>query len=383
MKLIINRQALIKALNFTGQAIPAKSAEVQFLNYLLDVKENELVVTSSNGQISTRYIQPKTENNKQIIDAIELGSVQVEAKALLPVCSAYSGEKITLETIDNLLVISTDDGESIINLLTRDGKDYPGVDLDIDTTDTSFTLDGKTFSKLLDSTYFSVATKSEKECLTGINIKVADNKLSFSASDATRLSIYQIDVKGIKDFSFTCPLVVLKMVQHSLEDSDSLQVYVEDRRALFVMKNSLISTSLYTGEYPTIDKLVPNDFIYRLVLSKDEYIKKINPIKVLNQLSGEIARVKMTVSKDNAVTLDYVTATKGNGQMQLATKDLFMPMDQDCVMVCYNLNYVLDAINSFTGNEFTFEFKSPTALFRLVDSDDFNNIQVIAPVRMA
>ncbi len=61
MKLTIKRQNFLKMLNYAIQAIPAKSAESQFLNFLIIVGSEDVSVIASDGTLSCKVVQPSKD----------------------------------------------------------------------------------------------------------------------------------------------------------------------------------------------------------------------------------------------------------------------------------------------------------------------------------
>ena len=54
MKLTIKRNEFLRRLSFTAQAVPSRSAEAQYRNYLIEVKEDGVSVIASDGDRSCK-----------------------------------------------------------------------------------------------------------------------------------------------------------------------------------------------------------------------------------------------------------------------------------------------------------------------------------------
>ena len=129
MKLTMRRVEFVRMLTFASQAIPARNADVQYLNFLLDVKEDGLSVIASNGSLSTKVFQPlKDDKGNEVIFNLEPGMIQTQAKLLLDAVTKMGGDVITLTMVDtNYLTLSDDNTD--YNLVTKAGEEYPDVDL--------------------------------------------------------------------------------------------------------------------------------------------------------------------------------------------------------------------------------------------------------------
>ena len=74
MKLTIDRLRFLKLLNTVNIAIVPKSPTPAYLNYKLEMRENELVVIGSNGELTISSSCPVQENDKNYIAFHSLAS---------------------------------------------------------------------------------------------------------------------------------------------------------------------------------------------------------------------------------------------------------------------------------------------------------------------
>lgn len=381
MKLTINRQVLLKLLNFAGQVIPPKSAEIQFRNFVIAVNDTSLYIIASDGSSSAKIVQEfKDEKGREVVINAKPGSTQTDAKTLIGVISAFSSNDVMLETIDSYLVISSTSGEGSIKLPTLDVKDYPDVVVDVPEDYKGYKVSMKDVNALYNATQFSAATKGDREILYGININGSEDKLTFAASDSTRMSMYSVAANGDSEqFEFTCPMKTLNMLLRSNETEDCT-IYLDDRRVMIQFGQSLIASNLYVGDFPMVRNIIPTDFKYTVSFEKTEFeaigklLKSVMPL-------DDVPKVKLTMTKDKKVTLSTAETNRGDGSFPLFIKDVVMPEGEEIFSICFNLDYVLSAISALEDNLVTLKFRGQTGLFRVADSNP-DNIQVIAPVRM-
>lgn len=381
MKLTINRQILLKLLNFAGQVIPPKSAEIQFRNFVIAVNDTSLYIIASDGSSSAKIVQEfKDEKGREIVINAKPGSTQTDAKTLIGVISAFSSNDVMLETIDSYLVISSTSGDGSIKLPTLDVKDYPDVIVDVPEDYKGYKVSMKDINALYNATQFSAATKGEREILYGINIHGSGDKLTFAASDSTRMSMYSVEAGGDgEQFEFTCPMKTLNMLLRSNETEDCT-IYLDDRRVMIRFGQSLITSNLYVGDFPLVRNIIPTDFKYTVSFEKTEFESIGRLLKSVMPLD-DVPKVKLTMTKDKKVTLSTAETNRGDGNFPLFVKDVLMPEGEQIFSICFNLDYVLSAISALEDNLVTLKFRGQTGLFRVADSNS-DNIQVIAPVRM-
>lgn len=381
MKLTIRRVEFLKMLTYAAQAIPARSAEMQFLNYLIDVKSDSVSIIASNGDLSTKVTQNlNDEKGNQIIINAEEGLIQTQAKLFLDCISKMGGEIITLTMVDsNLLNLS--DEITNFNLVTRSGDEYPNVDLDIPADSHGFEVSLSDLKLLFDTTSYAVATKGPKDLYYGINVRAEAGKLTFLTTDSYRMAALSIPEENQDvSFVFTCPVKALDMVT-KIDENGKVTIYFDDQRALFVSGNVTLSSRLLRGDFPSVDRLIPPSFPYSVTLDTDEFLSAAERVKIISAAEGRNAQVKFTISKETGVSLSARSINFGNSNEVLRKVSVQLPDDVNIFEIGFNIDFTVDAVKALKSDKFTFVFASPTRMF-MVKNDNPSNIQIITPIRM-
>ena len=381
MKLTIKRIDFLKMLTYAALAIPAKSAEMQFLNFLIDVTENEVNIVASNGDLSTKItLGIKDEKDNTIIYNLEPGCIQTQAKLFLECISKMGGEVITLNMVDSNLLNLSDDTTNF-NLVTRAGEEYPDVNLVIPEEKKGLTVKISDFKKLFDATAFAAATRGPKELFQGINIRANDGKLYFLATDSYRMARYAVALNDTEvNVNFTSPVKALDMVSKISEDGDCT-IYFDDQRALFVSNGITLSTRLIRGEFPSADKIIPSAFDYSCSLKTKDFLDAADLIKIVSSIENKNCQARLILNKDGGATLTAKSANYGDGKVTLKGAVLSLPEEQNVFEIGFNVDYVVASVKALNSDTFPFEFVSPTRMF-MVKNDDVENIQIVTPIRM-
>ena len=382
MKLTIKRTEFLKLLTYAAQAIPSRSAENQFLNYLIEVEENKVSVIASDGNISTKAsVEQKDNKGNDVIINATPGLIQTPAKYLLEMISKLSGDIITLDMVDtNYLNISDDVTD--FNLVTKDGRQYPDVDLNIPEDAKGIKVSITDLKNLFDTTAFAVAVKGPKELFYGINISANDGKLTFLATDSYRVARLTIPEENeTASFTFTCPVKAIDMVTR-VDASQEVEIFFDEQRALFVAGNIILSTRLLRGDFPSVDRLIPPEFPYQVIVNREEFLSAAERVRIISSVEDRNSLVKFTLHKENGVTLSARNANFGNSQEQLKKVVVTLPEEVNVFEIGFNVEFVLDAVKALRSEEVTFVFASPTRMFML-KNDNPNNTQIVTPIRLA
>jgi DNA polymerase-3 subunit beta len=382
MKLTIKRLDFLRLLTYVSQAIPAKSAESQFMNFLIDCEEDKVAIVASDGTISAKIEQPlKDAKGNDVIINIEKGLIQTPAKYLLDIVAKMSGDIVTLNLVDtNFLNISDD--TSTFNLITKAGEEYPDVDLKVPEGNKGFKVSLVDLKRLYDTTAYAVATKGPKDLYYGINVKAKDGKLYFLTTDSyrmARMAVAEPDKEA--DFVFTCPVKALSMVTNITAAGDCM-IYFDEQRALFVSDGVTLSTRLIRGDFPSIDRIIPPSFPYAITVDKDEFLAAADRVKIISSAEDKNSQVKLTISKDTGVTISARSTNYGNSSEVLKKATYILPENENVFEIGFNVDFAVDAVRALGAGKISFVFASPTRMF-MAKNDDPENIQIITPIRMS
>ena len=381
MKLTIKRQCFLKLLNFAMAAIPAKSAENQFMNFLVDVSESEVSVIASDGNIATKVTQNKIEKEEEVIIAAESGVIQAPAKYLLDIVSKLGGDIITLNMVDtNFLNISDDNSD--FNLVTKSAEEYPDVNLNIPEGKEGFKAEVKELKALFDATAFAVATKGPRELYYGINVSAKNGRLYFLTTDSYRMARLSLPKESsTAEFNFTCPVKPLSMIT-SLEENVECTIYFDEKRAVFKTPDAIITTRLLPGDFPSPDRLIPTKFPYSVTFETQEFLSAAERVRIISSAEDRNSQVRLTISRDNGVVLSARSTNYGNSQEVIKKATYTLPDEEYIFEIGFNVDFAIDAVKALRNERVTFIFASAVQMF-MVKNDDPENIQIITPIRIS
>ena len=266
------------------------------------------------------------------------------------------GEVVTISLIETSMLNIADD-RSNFNLNTVAGEEYPDIDMNADAGE-ELEINGEDFKHLYDSTAFAVAVKGPKEVYYGVNINATDNKLMFTATDSYRLARRKINVSGNHHISFTVPVKALQLISH-YEKLDKVKIKIDSHKALFFVDDLIISTRLYSGDFPNIDRIIPQVTPYRLSVDSKNFINAIERVTIVSVEKQFIVRLLCETSKE---------------VLQNAT------FEGERFEINFNVQFVVDAIKALNTDRVSLAFAGESKAF-LVQNGDPDNIQLITPIR--
>ena len=154
----------------------------------------------------------------------------------------------------------------------------------------TITLDSQTFAEGISKVEYAVTEKNFSPVLTGVLLKVKDEKIVFVGTDSFRLAEYKIN-SSLKDADFS--LIVPKMTMNDIQkiaeyaianESDEFQIHYSDNLIAFqvtIKDLKILATSLLIqGNFPEYDReeIMPRSFNTKVMVDKNLCEKAIRKI---------------------------------------------------------------------------------------------------------
>ncbi|MCI7527549.1 MAG: DNA polymerase III subunit beta, partial [Mollicutes bacterium] len=273
MKFKINKNEFLKGLLQVGKIIPIKHTNPIFVNIKLELTTDSLILTGSNGDLSITTSIPFFRNNQEIIRDVQLGSILANSDILCNIVKRLDGEEIAFDVLDdNEARIEVDDKASF-NLHCIDANEY--ADLDFSFKGVKIILDASEIANVVSQVSFAASIKNVKPVLTGVNIEGSGSKINFVATDSARLAKKEVEAEISEVFNTTVPVRTFQEIARSITDEDKITLYINDRRILVELKDTIISSVLLPGTYPNVKNIIPKNFLYTLEVDANDLIKTI------------------------------------------------------------------------------------------------------------
>ncbi len=371
MRLSVDKEQLLKALNNAGKAIAPKSPLPLLANFKVELNEKGLEVTGSNNDITIRTTVPYMIGDKQIITNTVPGSTLINAHLLGDIVRKMEGNVISLDVIDNAIA-KVDDGHSSFKLNCANAEEYPDIDLEPSGTD--LTMDCQQLEDLVAQSAFAASTKEQRPILTALNLEAGENELIATATDSARLARKSVHIDSDVRFRANVPARTLIDITHLMEGSAAVTFYVSDKKVLFTFDNTVVSSRLISGDYPVTRSIIPQNFNYFLQVNSQELLNAMDRVAVLS--SGKESVVKISMREDH-VEVSARSDSNGSANEPIQT----FQFSGERLEVSFNSLFVIDAIKALKSEDVTICFQAEMRPFVVKNPKDDSVIELITPMR--
>lgn len=367
MNFKIKRIKLLNALTKATKAVSIRSPLPVLTGIKFDLQENGLILTGSDSDIT---IQTRIDKDDDLI-INQTGGVVLNSRYILDIVRKMDSEYINIQILDGSLTrISS--ATSKFDLNGTDILDYPRIDLS--QTGTRISINSITLKNIISQTKFAASDKEHKPILTGINFKATNNQLECTATDSYRLAKKIVSLNEDVTFNITIPQKSLDEISKIIEKDEVIEMYVSDRKVLYVFDNNIIQTRLIDGSFPDTNRLIPESFDYELDLDTHYLLNAIDRVSLLTNEQNNIIKLDMN---DNKVLLSSYMQEIGSVE-EILDKSFYKG---EPLSISFSSKYANEAIRSFNCSKIKILFTGEMRPFIIKDYDNDDVIQLVLPVR--
>ncbi|WP_163969267.1 DNA polymerase III subunit beta [Oceanobacillus halotolerans] len=376
MKFIVQRDKLIASVQDVMKAISARTAIPILTGMKIEAKKNGLLLTGSNSDISIESHIPVEEEGIVHIEQIEEGSIVLQARYFPEIVRKLPEKTVEVEADANLNV-TIRSGKAEFNLNGQDADEYP--QLPKLQTDESFELPIDLLKNLIKQTVFAVSTMETRPILTGVNLKLEDNKLSFTATDSHRLASREIpmDSTNVSFSSVVVPGKSLNELSKILDDSEeTVEISVTNNQILFRTKHLNFLSRLLDGNYPETSRLIPDQSKTVIHIKTKELLNTIDRASLLAKEDRNNV-VKLTTKSNQIVEI-----TGNSPEVGRVVEEVNVDSIQgEELKISFSSKYMLDALKAIEYDEVKIDFTGAMRPFIIRPANNDPILQLILPVR--
>lgn len=360
MKIRVNKNDLSRTLSLATSILDKKPVIDSLTNIMIKTIENGVVITASNGDLSTQLVVNNVEVEKD-------GLILVDGKTFTDAISKLSGV-ITIQKSRNNIKVISDVAEYKLNSMEVDL--YPDIDFAV--SDNEFEVDGNDFVHALSKVIHSISSTDERPVFSGVNLHSKGNIIEFIATDSYRLSKSQIELEHDVDINVVILANTLRTINKVAKDN-VLHISTNSNKVTFRTNSAIFVTRIIDGVYPSVDRLIPTTFNTHVKVNRNQLIQAVDRSSFMKEDNIWILNLDF-----NHDILKLVTKAQEIGSTY---EEVDVDLSGSPIELNLNGKYLIDALNALEDEEVTFNLVGE--LQALTVSDSTNQTQLLLPIRTA
>lgn len=337
VKFTISRQDLLNAVQAVNRS--AKSS-VEILNTIrIEARGDLLTLTTTDIELTLVSKAP--------------AQVAEEGEICLPM-RQIAGLVKELPDV-NLEIYTEKDASAVIayNSSRVSLKGYPAdqfpVAPDLSDPKARFTLSQGLMKEIIRQTAYAAATSRERPIFTGVNFDIANDRITFAATDTHRMAVKKIDLDTQQSLNVTVPERALNELSRLLQnDVESMKVVITANMISFGTKTAAVISQLVSGQYPNYNTVIPSNFGAELSFKRSDLADTLSRAIIL---SDDVPTVLLDLGE--AARLQLKTQVGSINETIKAT------YKGEPMKIYFNARYAYEAIKAMPAEEVTLYLTGP------------------------
>lgn len=378
MKFIIQKELLTKGVQDVLKAVASRTTIPILTGIKIDASYDGVTLTGSDSDISIKSFIPKEEEDTELVEIIETGSIVLQARFFSEIVRKLPDTIVEIHVEDQYkTIIRSGNAEFVIHGL--DAEEYPRLPQIEE--ENSFTIQTDLLKTLIKQTVFAVSTSETRPILTGVHWTIENNQLTAVATDSHRLALKKAYLEyhagNNATYSIVIPGKSLNELIKVLDDTNGpIQFVITENQILFKTRHLLFFSRLLEGKYPDTSKLIPDSSKTTVHLNTKEFLEAVDRASLLAK-EGKSNVIKFSTLEQGIIEVSSYTPEIGT----VVEKVKSQLVEGEDIKISFNAKYMMDALRAIDGTDVTIYFTGAMRPFVIKTDGDDSIVQLLLPVR--
>lgn len=361
----IEKEALLKPLQVVVGVVERKQTMPILSNILIEKENGKIRLTATDLEIQITNI---IETDDDSSAAITVGGKKLQdILRILP-----DQSKISIEVKENKAQIKSN--KSRFNLQTLPAQDFPKLSNQLQNSN-KITLSQNALKLLLGSIQYAMAQQDVRYYLNGVLLGVEGNKLKAVATDGHRLAYNAITIEAdlAKQEIIIPRKAVMELAKLLADDDSAIELEFSDQQLKTSFSGIQLITKLIEGKFPDYQRVIP-DYSNHLSMNRTLVQQALQRAAILS--NEKFRGVRFVLTEKN------LSVISSNSEQEEAQVEIETDYHGEAIDIGFNVNYLLDGLNSINSEQAIFSFGSPNSSILITSPDNQEFRYVVMPMRI-
>ncbi len=372
MRLIIEKGALLKALNHVTSVVERRNTIPILSNVLFEADGDALRLTA-------------TDLEREVVETVPAkisapGGITVSAHMIHDIVRKLpDGAEVELARGPEDGRVTLSSGHSHFSLQILPAEDFPS--LQTGDFEHRFEVGAKELRRLIEKTRFAISTEETRYYLNGIYVHAVEenetNMLRAVATDGHRLAQVEFSLpEGAEGMpGVIVPRKTVSELHRLVEDTESaVLVELSSAKVRFSTGELVLTSKLIDGTFPDYARVIPEANNKVMNVSKTEFAGAVDRVSTLSSDKGRAVKLNIDGGK--------LILSVNNPDSGSATEELSVDYDSDPLEIGFNARYLLDISGQLESETAHFMLADPGSPTLVTDKGDESALYVLMPMRV-
>lgn len=364
MKAVISKIDLVNLIGKIQSIVSVKPTIPILANVLIEAIDDQLVVSATDLTVSMRcYVEAKV---------VEEGAIALPARRFFQLVRELTAPQVKISAQTNEIAEITT-GTSVFKINGMNKGEFPALpDL---TATPEITLTSSALKEMFSKTAFSAAREDSRYMLNGVQLQIAQQKITFIGTDGKRLAktTAPVAIDQSVTGTYVIPLKAVEEMIKMLDESDA-EVHLNlahDKISLESGHLTLI-TKLLSGQYPDVERVIPVKLGQNFSVHREELMSLLRQVSLFTSDTSSSVRFSFETGQ---LHLTAMSNDIGEGRVS-------MPVDYagPTLEIAFNPYFFLDILRHSKDETVRFGLNDPHNPGLITDSTQA--LFVIMPMRL-
>lgn len=296
MKFQVNRDVFSEAVSFAVKLLPQRTTLPILSGILLRAEGSTVTLSSFDYEVSAQ--------TSITADVTEDGTVLVSGRLLAEIASRLPSAPVEFSTDDGKIAVRC--GSARFTLSSMPVEEYPSLPV---VDGEAGVLPGDAFSEAVGQVSVAASRDDVTPVITGVQLEIADNRLSLVATDRYRVAVREIDWESsavAEGVTALVPARTLSEIGKIFAHAGTVTVTIVsggDRELIaFSADQKTVTSLLIKGNFPPVKRLFPETVDNYAVMNTAELIEATRRVQLVLERD---AALRYSFS-DDGVTLEAI-----------------------------------------------------------------------------
>ncbi len=345
MKFTVSSSALLSLLATTGKVISNKSSLPILEYFLMELKNGELTVTTSDlettliGSISVESVEQE-------------GVIAAPAKLMLDSLKEFPEMPLVIEVNDTTWEIQITWASGHLSIPGASAVSYPATQ-SLGAESKSISLDVDMLVSGINKTIFATADDELRPVMNGVYFDFSDSALTFVATDAHKLVKFAAEHNGEFTSAFILPKKPANLLKNLLlKENGDIEVKFDAKNVTFQLKNFKLACRLIEGNYPNYNAVIPASNPNKVLIDRVEFVNGIKRVAVCSNPTTNLIRMDIANNRVNLTAQDIDFSVSAN-------ETITCSYDGQPVTIGFKSTFLVEILSNI---------ETPTVVIELADS---------------
>jgi DNA polymerase-3 subunit beta len=369
MKLTINKDTILKAINIADSVISSKNINTILSNCLFNISKNKLEIIATDNEMAV-----KTEIDTSADSDF---SFTANGKKLSSIIKELPDEDVSL-TIDDSMVINIKSSniKGSYTFYGTDSNEYP--ELPKISNNNIIEIDQAVLKEMIKKVIYAAATDTIKPVFNSIYIiSEKPGTITAIATDSRRLSMItrEINSEAFIGEGIIIPLKTINEVYKLLSNSGTCKISFDSKQCYFKINETEIISRVIEGQFPNYKQIIPKEYSHKSIIETSKILDSVKRAMIFTREPAN--KIIITLNQD-ILHIEANTPELGQAEEELQIES----DNKEKIFLGINAHFLFDTLKQIDSFSFICGITGQMSPITIIPEDDKNFISVIMPIQI-